>query len=454
MTPTKTSLYEFFLQYAAERGNDTFLFDETETFTVAESFAAICSMANTLTTYGVKVGDLVGVRAHRSIETVLIFFALQFIGAVAVMHDSREPVEESISFIDGVLCVGGTEIVVHADKKFAGFDYSNVDVEAASIVVFTSGSTGVRKGVMLSQYNFVNNSVDTRGIGGYCDDDICMLIVPMCHVFGIALVVTAVVNRHSVFIPSSLDAEHLLKCIVRYGVTRLNGVPSTYIALAENKGETEISSLRCGLIGGGPCSKQSFVYVEQTLGLTLIPVYGMSECVGISCASVNDSIEQRCEGVGKVYSMNELRLLDDEILVKSPARAVGYMGEPPFDKNSWLHTGDLGKLDKNGTLHIVGRKKDIIIRNGNNLSVAEIERKIATIDGVKRVCVVAVPDEKQGEVPCALVVANKSIEDNFSEVLQRNEIPTCVEYVATIPLTTTGKPDKQAIVKMFEKQQI
>ena len=114
----------------------------------------------------------------------------------------------------------------------------------------------------------------------------------------------------------------------------------------------------------------------------------------------------------------------------------------------------MGKLDKNGTLHIVGRKKDIIIRNGNNLSVAEIERKIATIDGVKRVCVVAVPDEKQGEVPCALVVANNPIEDNFSEVLQRNEIPACVKYVATIPLTTTGKPDKQAIVKMFEKQQI
>ena len=453
MTPTKTSLYEFFLQYAAERGNDTFLFDETETFTVAESFAAICSMANTLTTCGVKVGDLVGVRAHRSIETILIFFALQFIGAVAVMHDSREPVEETISFIDGVLCVDGKEIVVHADKKYAGFDYSNVDVEAASIVVFTSGSTGVRKGVMLSQYNFVNNSVDTRGIGGYCDDDICMLIVPMCHVFGIALVVTAVVNRHSVFIPSSLDAEHLLKCIVRYGVTRLNGVPSTYIVLAENKGETEISSLRCGLIGGGPYTTKSFIFVEQTLGLKLIPVYGMSECVGISCASVNDSIEQRCEGVGKVYSMNELRLLDDEILVKSPARAVGYMGEPPFDKNSWLHTGDLGKLDENGTLHIVGRKKDIIIRNGNNLSVAEIERKIATIDGVKRVCVVAVPDEKQGEVPCALVVANNPVEDNFPEVLQRNEIPTCVKYVATIPLTATGKPDKQAIVKMFEKQQ-
>lgn len=449
MTPTKTSLYEFFLQYAAERGNDTFLFDETETFTVAESFAAICSMANTLTTCGVKVGDLVGVRAHRSIETVLIFFALQFIGAVAVMHDPREPVEETISFIDGVLCVGGTEIVVHADKKFAGFDYSNVDVEAASIVVFTSGSTGVRKGVMLSQYNFVNNSVDTRGIGGYCDDDVCMLIVPMCHVFGIALVVTAVVNRHSVFIPSSLDTEHLLRCIVRYGVTRLNGVPSIYIALAEAKGEIVLPTLRCGLIGGGPCSKQSFVYVEQTLGLTLVPVYGMSECVGISCASVDDDIAERCNGVGKVYSMNELRFDDGEILVKSPARAVGYMGEQPFADGEWLHTGDLGVLDEHGVLHIVGRKKDIVIRNGNNLSLAEIERKIGTIAGVKSVCVVAVSDEKQGEVPCALVVASKSIDNKLPSVLQRNELPACLLYAGFIPLTTSGKPDKQAITKMF-----
>ena len=454
MSPTKTSLYEFFLQYAAERGNDTFLFDETESLTVNESFAVACSLANDLTANGVQIGELVGVRADRNIETVLTFFALQFVGAIAVLHDPREQIDEQTKIVDGILERDGKQVYLCTDKHFGGDVQVCSDVQAPSMVVFTSGSTGVRKGVMLSQYNFVNNALDTRQIGGYRDDDVCMLIVPMCHVFAIALVVVAVVNRHCVFVPSSLATDHLLKCIAHYGVTRLNGVPSTYIALAEAKGDVALPTLRCGLIGGGPCSKQSFVYVEQTLGLTLIPVYGMSECVGISCASVNDSIEQRCEGVGKVYSMNELRLLDDEILVKSPARAVGYMGEPPFDKNSWLHTGDLGVFDEHGVLHIVGRKKDIIIRNGNNLSVAEIERKIATIDGVKRVCVVAVPDEKQGEVPCALVVASKSIDDKLPSVLQRNELPACVMYADFIPLTTSGKPDKQAIVKMFEKQQI
>lgn len=449
MTPTKTSLYEFFLQYVAERGNDRFLFDETESLTVAESFAAACSIANELTANGVQVGEFVGVRADRNIETVLTFFALQFVGAVAVMHDPREQIGEQTKIVDGMLICDGKQARLCVDKHFDGGVQYGGDVRAPSVVVFTSGSTGVRKGVMLSQYNFVNNSLDTRQIGGYRDDDVCMLIVPMCHVFGIALVVTAVVNKHSVFVPSSLATEHLLKCIARYGVTRLNGVPSTYIALAEAKGEFALPTLRCGLIGGGPCSKQSFVYIEQTLGLTLVPVYGMSECVGISCASVDDDIDERCNGVGKVYSMNKLCFDDGEILVKSPARAVGYMGEQPFADGEWLHTGDLGVLDEQGILHIVGRKKDIVIRNGNNLSLVEIERKIGTIAGVKSVCVVAVSDEKQGEVPCALVVASKSIDNKLPSVLQRNELPACVMYADFIPLTTSGKPDKQAITKMF-----
>ena len=175
----------------------------------------------------------------------------------------------------------------------------------------------------------------------------------------------------------------------------------------------------------------------------------MSECVGISCASVDDDIDERCNGVGKVYSMNELRFDDDEILVKGPSLAVGYMGEQPFADGEWLHTGDLGVLDEHGVLHIVGRKKDIVIRNGNNLSLAEIERKIGTIACVKSVCVVAVSDEKQGEVPCALVVASKSIDNKLPSVLQRNELPACVMYADFIPLTTSGKPDKQAITKMF-----
>lgn len=442
MKPSEKTLYYYFEEYAKERANDKFIFDENKSYTVAQTFNTVKSLAKQLSNCGIQKGVYVGIKATRTVNTVLIFYALQFIGGVAVTHDPREEITENIYISEGKLYKDGKQTELIFTEEYDGEIKITDDVKALSAVIYTSGSTGGSKAVKLSQYNFINNSLDTKDIGGYRPDDINILIVPVHHVFGLALIMTAVVTRHSIFVPDRVETEYILDCMEKYRVTRLNGVPSMYLSLAEKRGARKLY-LNCGLIGGGPCTEGQFISIEKKLGITLIPVYGMSECIGISCGSFKDGIEDRCNSVGKVYSMNTVKIEEDgEILVQSPAMSCA-----AADKDGFLHTGDLGYIDEKGYLHLNGRKKDIIIRNGNNLSALDIEGKILSLQQVKDVCVVGIPDEKQGEVPCALIVADGEVD--LTAVLTKIELSAKIIYTEKIPLTSSGKPDKQAIKKCF-----
>ena len=173
----------------------------------------------------------------------------------------------------------------------------------------------------------------------------------------------------------------------------MNGVPSLYMAMAEQCAQYDISSLRAGFVGGSPMTEQQFAETEQKLGMTLVSVYGMTECIGISCVSYKDSANKRSTTVGPFYSMNTGKILledgteaatmeEGEICVTGPARMLGYYGTP-MDRNTLFHTGDIGFVDADGFLHITGRKKNIIIRNGNNLSPRKIELALLDIPGVR-----------------------------------------------------------------------
>lgn len=449
MSPSNKTLYEYFAEFSALRGDAVFLFDENTSYTVKKAFDISKNLASQIYACGVRRGDFVAVKADRTVKTVLVYFALQFLGAVAVMRDPRDEILENKIIADDIFTVDGETTTLKFTDAYCIVETSS-DSKAPTAVIFTSGSTGNSKAVKLSQYNFINNALDTRDIGGYKSDDINMLIVPIHHVFGLALIMIAVVVRHSIFVPNKIDADYVVDCMEKYGVTRLNGVPSMYLALAARKGNRKLN-LNCGFIGGGPCTQEQFAKIENTLGIKLLPVYGMSECIGISCGSYNDSIDNRANSVGRVYSMNTVKIAGDgEVLVKSPAMSCGYIDSKVCDDDGWLHTGDLGCLDEDGYLHITGRKKDIIIRNGNNLSVVEIERKILSISGIKDVCVVGIPDSVCGEVPCALIVGVEHFQSEvYGKVLTKIEMPARFIYTESIPLTSTGKQDKQGVRAMF-----
>lgn len=202
----------------------------------------------------------------------------------------------------------------------------------------------------------------------------------------------------------------------------------------------------------------------------LLPVYGQSECIGISGADETQSAAVRSSTVGKFLPMNEGFLLKEngkeaeigeegEICVRGPAVMSGYLsadGECAIDGEGRLHTGDLGYLDRDGNLHITGRKKDIVIRNGNNISTARIEAALLMVEGIAQAAVVGVADERQGEVPCALVVPAEGysfdaegLKTALRGVLPKNEIPEAIAFAAALPLNGSGKTDKQKIKEGF-----
>ena len=194
--------------------------------------------------------------------------------------------------------------------------------------------------------------------------------------------------------------------------------------------------------------------------MTLVSAYGMSECIGITCSDAREPSSIRGSGVGRFYSLNTGMILKEdgtaasageigEVCVNGPTRMWGYWGRK-MAEDELLHTGDLGYLDESGILHLTGRKKELIIRNGRNLSPKKIEDAILSLPGVRAAAVVGLPDVQTGEAPYAMVCGSVDWEA-LRLLLPKNELPAGILYSDRIPMTASGKPDKMQIREVLEK---
>ena len=460
-------------EIAASQPEKMLLGDETRWLNAVEAHALAGKIGAAFRRMGIGNGAYAALRAERTVSAALMILGLRAAGAVAVLTEPRQEIAQTLSETETPIPVQAmiqqTGRTAFRVSRPDGAKAEEIDVSALppagnftaadsartpAFVIFTSGSTGKSKAVVLSEANLVNNLIDSYPLGDYREDDLALGALPLHHVFGLVLLAGAAVLGYGVYFPEKTDVPSLLSAIQREKLTRMNGVPSLYLNMAEQSSHYDLSSLRAGFIGGGPITKKQFVQIEETLGMTLIPVYGMSECIGISCASFQDSQAARASGVGRFYALNTGRILGEdgseaasmevgEICVNGPARMLGYWGQP-MDEAEFLHTGDLGYVDKNGTLHLTGRKKDIIIRNGNNLSPRKIEQAILAVPGIREAVVVGLPDEKQGEVPAAMVVAENKVQA-VNAFLPKNEMPVLYRFVDFLPMTASGKPDRQKI---------
>ncbi len=465
-----------YLRETADIAPDKILFgDDARKLSALESLSLSEHMAAQFLSLGIKPGDFVALRAHRSVFTVLALLGLRSIGAVVVLTDPRYTctayLSETLLPLPVTATVELTDDTLFSVTTSDGFSSFNLfalppvrlslgarDAGEPSFVIFTSGSTGAKKAIVLTESALICNLIDSAPLGDYSTQDIALGALPIDHVFGLALLTGVFVLRYCVFLPVSTDVPSLLQTIERERITRMNGVPSLYLAMCEHAGEYDLSSLRAGFIGGSPIGPERFAYIEDTLGMTLIPVYGMSECIGIACADAKDPQSVRADNVGRFYPMNSgVVILENgveaapneigEICVKGPMRMLGYFGQP-FSPDAWLHTGDLGYLDTDGRLHLSGRKKEIIIRNGINLAPIRIEQAFLSVPGVDAAAVVGLPDDVQGEVPAAMAVSSRDerqLLSAVSEKLAKNELPVILKCVEALPLTASGKPDKPRV---------
>lgn len=485
MEPINQTLHSYLRQYALRAPKRKLLGDETRWLTVHEVQGIVESTACRLLELGVGSGDLIALQCCRNVETVLLILALEAIGAVAVLTDPHKsiqaflkdctvtiPVKAEISMAQSKHTFlvsdtsSGTESIVNPFQlPIKALPLQNIDSSSPGFIIFTSGSTGKSKAVVLSQYNLINNCIDAAPLGYYLEADIALGALPIDHVFGLVLLTGTLVLDYSMYMPEKTDIPTILNAIEKEQITRMNGVPSLYLAMAAQKEGHDLSSLRAGFIGGGPCTPEQFCYIEKELEMTLVPAYGMSECVGITSASYLDSQEMRAHSVGKFYARNTGKILledsteapigiEGEICVDSHTRMIGYYGDSS-PRSPLLSTGDLGYVDERGYVHISGRKKDIIIRNGVNLSPRKIEEALLSIPCIEDAAVIGLPDEKCGELPYAMVVCREgnpeSIKKDLHALLAKNELPTEFFFVDTLPRTTSGKTDKQRIREVLAR---
>ena len=424
-------------------------------------------------------GAAVALSCNNSPETAIVLLALRAAGALVVLLDPRQtlqdalasterplPVQAMIAQTEGTrfriirICPGSA--VQDAFDLLAPSSAAEpcpaVSAHEPAFIIFTSGSTGKSKAVVLTESNLISNLMEAQPFGDYRQTDIALISLPFHHVFGMVLLVGTIVLGYAALFATTTDIPHLLRTIQEHRITRMNGVPALYLAMVHQCEGYDLSSLRVGFVGGAPITPAQYTCIENTLGMTLVQAYGMSECVSISIGSYTDPQEIRCHGSGRFYPRTKWRIVradgtdaapgeEGEILVGGPSRMYGYYGTP-LAPDAMISTGDLGYMDADGVLHLTGRLKDILIRNGNNLSPVRIEQALLSLPGVRAAVVVSLPDEQQGEVPAAMVVVDGDALP-ADPPLPKNELPALYAFVRQIPLTASGKPDKVLIREML-----
>ncbi|MFJ4422749.1 class I adenylate-forming enzyme family protein [Streptomyces bobili] len=433
---------------------------------------------------GTGPGDVVALKLTNRVEFVLLLFAAWRLGAtVTPVNPSMTDVEVARQLRDSGarLLVVEDGAAVEADdvavlavgalyEDAVGSDRAPlVDSSALALLIYTSGTTGVPKGVMLDHANIAAMADMGRRSLEVGPADRCLLILPLFHVNGIVVsVLMPLLVGASVVIADRFDPRTFFDVVERERPTFFSAVPTIYSMLAALPDEVrpDTSFLRFGVCGAAPASAELLTRFEARYGFPLVEGYGLSE--GTCGSTINPvSGPRRAGTVGLPFPGQQLRIVDadgievapgtdGEVVVRGPNMMRGYLGRPEETADviidGWLHTGDVGRLDAEGYLTLVGRSKDMIIRGGENIYPKEIEDVLAGDPSVLEAAVIGVPDERWGEVVVAYVqprpgaaVDPAALKALCARSLTGYKRPTAFVVVEAIPKNAVGKIDKPSL---------
>ena len=338
-----------------------------------------------------------------------------------------------------------------------------------AIILPTSGTTGRPKGVMLTHESIIHNGTYIGDNLELDEDDIMGIIVTMFHCFGVTLsMIAAMTHKSKMVVPAFYKPYDTIEMIHKYNVSCLNGAPKHFESLIESyncfidKTKCKISSLKKGIMAGANCSSKLMDVVDKLFRMKLISVYGQTELApGDTMSKVSDDKYIRHNTVGKKFDYVDLKIVDDnnnevvegemgEIVVKSPDIMIGYYGDleathEMYDENGYFHSGDLA-IKNNDYYKIVDRKKNIIIKNGENIQPMEVEEAIRTISGIKKACVFGVDiDESKNQAVVAAIVSNNPnitseyITSKLKSKIAGYKIPNKIYFVNDLVYNANGK---------------
>ena len=371
----------------------------------------------------------------------------------------------------------GTEVITVApgefEKLLADNEPDHELVERASddtaVILYTSGTTGKPKGAELTHDNLLRNARASSALAQSGEEDIVLGALPLFHSFGqtCGLNATLSVGGCISMIPRFAPAK-ALEIIQRHRVTVFQGVPTMFTAMLHHEGREDLdtSSLRLCMSGGSAMPVEVMQGFEKAFDCKVLEGYGLSETSPVASFNHPDR-ERKAGSIGTPIDGVEIKVLDEEgeevdqgevgeLSIRGHNVMKGYWKRPEATEEAivdgWFHTGDLGKVDKDGYFFIVDRKKEMIIRGGYNVYPREIEEVFYEHPAVLEVAVVGIPDEKMGEeVGAAVVLKNgQNVDEAELKAYIKDEVagykyPRRIWFVGELPKTATGKILKREV---------
>ena len=495
---------------------------QTRSYTNVELAREATQLSESLRSLGVEKGDRVLVMMINSPEVLISYQALAKLGAVAIpvlpllkgpevhyiaqnsgakailtgallLHLLR-PALSGLPTMRYIISTGITEAqlaneqavpqllsyesilargAAKADTYLSGMEGVDISPNDTAVILYTSGTTGNPKGVMLSHNNLMQNALSSRG-ADMEPGDANLAILPLAHAFGILMSNVAYLAGTKVVMHPRFDTTAVLAAIQRHRITAFAGVPAMFVALlfTPDADAYDTSSLQYCVSGSAPLPVHVLEGFQQKFHCEIREGYGLSEGTTALTGHTLD-LPVKPGSVGKPLPGVEVRVVDPtdkplpageigEVVARGPNIMQGYYNMPEATaaalRNGWLHTGDMGRFYEDGYLYILERKKDLIIRGGLNVYPRDVEEVLATYPSVIEAAVVGVPSERMGEEVKAFVVTRIPIDAETlmaycRERLANYKTPREIEFVHALPRNAIGKIDKKALRKLAGERQ-